>query len=133
MPYCPIEKPPQSTGASRPAEPQPRDGLQRAHPLRLEPGARRRELRRPHHHPLAVLHLLHLREVVAVVVRPVEAEPPDDRRNLVLPEPLGEPPRWGESRTGAYLPVRGESRQRGSETAGDDATVRRAGTSASRR
>src|SRR5436309_15737459 len=58
--------------------------------LREQAGAGRRELLRPHHDPLAVLHLLHLGEIVPVVVRPVEAEAAADRLDLVLPEPLGQ-------------------------------------------
>ena len=51
---------------------------------RQEPGARRGELLRPHHDPLAVLHLLHLEEIVAVVVGAVEAQLADDRVDAVL-------------------------------------------------
>src|SRR5437773_1841957 len=54
------------------------------------PGARRRELAGPHHAPLAVLHLLHPEEIVAVVVRAVEAQLADDRVHAVLLQPLRE-------------------------------------------
>src|SRR5262249_56296781 len=53
--------------------------------------AGRRELLRPHHDPLAVLHLLDLGQIVAVVVRPVEAKPPADLLALVLSDPPRHP------------------------------------------
>ncbi len=90
------------------AEPQPEQAVQRAgehagqHRLREQRpareadigrqrrdqlGAGRGELRRPHHHPLAVLHLLDAHQVVAVVDGAVEAQRSLDGVDTVLLQP----------------------------------------------
>src|SRR5438132_755993 len=57
---------------------------------REQPRARCREFSGPHDHPLAVVDLLDLREVVAVVVRSVETQLAEDSVDAILLQPLRE-------------------------------------------